>query len=164
MATPERNLRIIRALLKLVVLSQYTRFRKRRCRSPDYSFKRRSGRGLVSLFGLYQGVSIRPQSWLPIETTRAVLYRESAQTHFLRKKPPMTKREFAKIAAAAVALSGAAAAVLVAPALGQNLPDGNGKEVVQTICTACHDLSPITDAGGFSRADWETVVKSMIDM
>jgi len=76
----------------------------------------------------------------------------------------MTKREFPKIAAAAVALSGAAAAVLVAPALAQNLPDGNGKEVVQTICTACHDLSPITDAGGFSRADWETVVKSMIDM
>ena len=31
------------------------------------------------------------------------------------------------------------------------------------VCSGCHDLSPITDAG-FSRADWETVVKSMIDM
>ncbi len=71
----------------------------------------------------------------------------------------MTKRHFPKLA-----MSGAAAiAAMVAPALAQNLPNGNGKEVVERICSACHDLSPITDAG-FSRQDWETVVKSMIDM
>jgi virginiamycin B lyase len=71
----------------------------------------------------------------------------------------MTKRHFPKLA-----MSGAAAiAAMVAPALAQNLPNGNGKEVVERICSGCHDLSPITDAG-FSRQDWETVVKSMIDM
>ena len=71
----------------------------------------------------------------------------------------MTKRHFPKLA-----MSGAAAlAAMVAPALAQNLPDGNGKDVVERICSGCHDLSPITDAG-FSRQDWETVVKSMIDM
>jgi virginiamycin B lyase len=70
-----------------------------------------------------------------------------------------------KIAAATIAMSGAAAiAAVVTPALAQNLPNGNGREVVQMICTGCHDLSPITDAVGFSREDWETVVKSMIDM
>ncbi len=76
----------------------------------------------------------------------------------------MTKREFPKITAAPIAMWGAAAvAVVIAPALAQNLPNGNGREVVETICSGCHDLSPITDAG-FSRQDWEIVVKSMIDM
>jgi virginiamycin B lyase len=76
----------------------------------------------------------------------------------------MIHRNLPKIAAAAIALSGAAVlAAIVAPALAQNLPNGNGKELVETICASCHDLSPITDTG-FSREDWETVVKSMIDM
>ncbi len=50
----------------------------------------------------------------------------------------MTKRELPKIAAAIL--------------------------ILETICSGCHDLSPITDAVGFSRQDWEIVVKSMIDM
>ena len=80
-------------------------------------------------------------------------------------KPPMIKRELPKITAATIVMSGTAAmAALVAPAFGQNLPEGNGRDVVQMICTGCHDLSPITDAVGFSRRDWETVVMGMIDM
>ena len=76
----------------------------------------------------------------------------------------MTKRDFPQIVSAIFAMSGAAAvAAIVAPALAQNLPNGSGKEVTEKICSGCHDLSPITDAG-FSRQDWETVVKSMIDM
>src|ERR1700692_1556114 len=76
----------------------------------------------------------------------------------------MTKRELPKIAVATIAMSAAAAmAAVVAPAVAQNLPNGNGREVVEMICSGCHDLSPITDAG-FSREDWETVVKNMIDM
>jgi virginiamycin B lyase len=70
----------------------------------------------------------------------------------------------AKIIGLGIAISSAAGFAAVAPALGQNLPDGNGKDMVQTVCTACHDLSPITDSVGFNRTDWETVVKSMIDM
>jgi virginiamycin B lyase len=77
----------------------------------------------------------------------------------------MTKRVLPKITAAIIVISGAAAmAAIIAPALAQNLPNGNGRDVVQMICTGCHDLSPITDAVGFSRRDWETVVQSMIDM
>ena len=75
----------------------------------------------------------------------------------------MTKREHSKIVT--TVMSGAAAlTALLAPAFAQNLPNGNGREMVETICSGCHDLSPITDAVGFSRQDWETVVKSMIDM
>jgi virginiamycin B lyase len=77
----------------------------------------------------------------------------------------MTKPELPKIAAAAFAISGAAAiAAVLAPALAQNLPNGNGRDMVQMICTGCHDLEPITSSAGFSRQDWEIVVKSMIDM
>ena len=76
----------------------------------------------------------------------------------------MTKRVLPKIAAAIIVVSGAAAMVaVIAPVAAQDLPNGNGRDMVQMICSGCHDLSPITD-GGFSRQDWETVVKSMIDM
>jgi virginiamycin B lyase len=75
----------------------------------------------------------------------------------------MTKRKLPQIAAAIVLPAAAAMTALILPALAQNLPNGNGREMVETICSGCHDLSPITDAG-FSRQDWETVVKSMIDM
>jgi virginiamycin B lyase len=70
----------------------------------------------------------------------------------------------AKIFALGIAIPSVVGLAAIVPALAQNLPDGNGKEMVQTVCTACHDLSPITDSVGFNRADWETVVKSMIDM
>jgi len=77
----------------------------------------------------------------------------------------MTKRVLPKIAAAIIVVSGAAAmAAVIAPALAQDLPSGNGRDMVQMICTGCHDLEPITGSVGFSRLDWETVVKSMIDM
>jgi cytochrome c5 len=70
----------------------------------------------------------------------------------------MTKTEFPRLAAAAVAVAAA-----VVPAFAQSLPDGKGKEQVQMICTGCHDLSPITE-GGFSKEDWNAVVQSMIQM
>jgi len=75
------------------------------------------------------------------------------------------KRVFPKIAAAAiVGLSAGVIAALNIPAVAQGLPDGKGKELVGRICVACHDLSPITTSGGFTRRDWEQVVQSMIDM
>jgi virginiamycin B lyase len=40
------------------------------------------------------------------------------------------------------------------------LPDGPGKEVVQTSCTACHSLSQVTRAG-YDRAGWQNVVAMM---
>ena len=77
----------------------------------------------------------------------------------------MTKTRFPWMAAGAVAIAGAAvAAAYVLPALAQDLPPGNGKELVQNICGGCHDLTPITDSLGFSKEDWNTVVEAMISM
>jgi cytochrome c5 len=77
----------------------------------------------------------------------------------------MMKRAFPKIAAAAIAgLAIGAAVALDGPAVAQGLPDGNGKDLVRRICVSCHDLSPITGAGGMSRREWEMVVQNMIDM
>ncbi len=49
-------------------------------------------------------------------------------------------------------------------ALAQDLPGGDGKEVVEKICAGCHDLEPITGSVGGTRDEWSMVVKSMIDM
>ena len=76
----------------------------------------------------------------------------------------MTKNNFYLAAAVLSVACVTASTAIVAPALAQNLPAGNGKEMVEMICQGCHDLSPITTSIGFSRADWETVIKSMIDM
>ena len=43
------------------------------------------------------------------------------------------------------------------------LPDGNGKEVVQVACGVCHSLNQVTDAG-HSRQDWETVLHQMVNV
>ena len=76
----------------------------------------------------------------------------------------MTKNTFYLAAAAVIVACVSVSTAVVPPALGQNLPAGNGKEMVEMICAGCHDLSPITMSIGFSRADWDTVVKSMVDM
>jgi len=66
---------------------------------------------------------------------------------------------------AAISMSGAAVAASIATlALAQNLPNGKGKDVVETVCAGCHDLSPITESVGGSHDDWDMVVQSMIAM
>ena len=69
----------------------------------------------------------------------------------------MTKTAFAWTAAAIMS------AALAFPVFAQ-LPNGDGREVVRMVCAGCHDLSPITGSDGFSKEDWEIVVKSMINM
>jgi cytochrome c5 len=59
----------------------------------------------------------------------------------------------------------ALAALAILPALAaQTTPDEEGRDVMRAVCTRCHDLSPITGSGGFSREDWDAVIKSMIAM
>jgi len=79
----------------------------------------------------------------------------------------MTNSAFARIVAAAIVGWGTGALLASgAPAFAQgaSLPEGNGKELVRSICQSCHDLSPIFTSGGFSRRDWEQVVEAMINM
>jgi virginiamycin B lyase len=74
----------------------------------------------------------------------------------------MTKTNFSGLAAIVIPV--AALGSLATVALAQNLPPGNGKEVVESVCGGCHDLTPITESVGFSREDWDMVVQSMIAM
>ena len=56
------------------------------------------------------------------------------------------------------------AAVLccVLPSWGQSqLPEGNGKEIVQVACAVCHSLNTVTNSG-YSREDWATVLHEMV--
>jgi len=56
----------------------------------------------------------------------------------------------------------------VRPALrfqaGDDLPDGDGKKILQASCTACHDLTEVTKFKGYyGRDDWRDIVKTMIE-
>src|SRR5689334_19458859 len=62
------------------------------------------------------------------------------------------------------ALISAATAALALPALAQSqLPNGNGKQIIETQCTVCHELLRITNAG-HTRDEWDNVVHNMIMM
>lgn len=63
-----------------------------------------------------------------------------------------------------IVLSAVCALVLSATAFAQSLPAGEGKDAVEKICAGCHDLAPITESVGGTKADWEMVVQSMIQM
>ena len=42
------------------------------------------------------------------------------------------------------------------------LPDGAGKDAVQTQCTKCHALGLIANSGGFTRQGWEDLIATMV--
>ncbi len=58
--------------------------------------------------------------------------------------------------------------MLLAPALTgaaaqkDDLPDGDGKTILLTSCTTCHDLTEVTKLRGFyTRAQWRDVIVTM---
>ena len=44
------------------------------------------------------------------------------------------------------------------------LPEGDGKALVQGMCAACHDLNLIPRSSGYSREGWRELISSMINM
>jgi cytochrome c5 len=43
-----------------------------------------------------------------------------------------------------------------------DLPDGEGKKILEKSCTTCHDLTEVTKLRGFyTRAQWRDVVVTM---
>jgi virginiamycin B lyase len=44
------------------------------------------------------------------------------------------------------------------------LPDGAGKDVVQTQCTKCHALGLIANSGGFTRQGWGDLIDTMVKL
>jgi len=60
-------------------------------------------------------------------------------------------------------LCGAAAAQAQGPQRQPvQLPEGNGKELVEATCGSCHSLNLLTGSGGYTREGWELVLNSMV--
>ena len=71
----------------------------------------------------------------------------------------------------AVAMAGVIGARSEAQAPGQGrgaapvaLPDGAGKDQVQSICAGCHPLTNVTNSRGNDRDGWDALTKSMINL
>ena len=67
------------------------------------------------------------------------------------------------------ALAGASAGLLGAPAFAQfgpapELPDGAGKDMVETVCTTCHTTFNITGSAGYTAEQWDALTANMIDL
>ena len=52
----------------------------------------------------------------------------------------------------------------LAQAQGMELPDGEGKELVQASCVACHQTNLITASAGFTHEQWDHLISKMIDL
>ena len=55
---------------------------------------------------------------------------------------------------------------VAAKAQGQasDLPDGAGKEVVEAVCTACHETNQITRSSGYTEDGWRELIGTMVDL
>src|SRR6266481_1556448 len=56
------------------------------------------------------------------------------------------------------------AAQAQAPGPGPALPQGAGKEMVEAVCTQCHQTNMITGSSGYTRDGWKELVGTMIDL
>ena len=51
-----------------------------------------------------------------------------------------------------------------APAPQPALPDGPGKQMVETVCTQCHNLNQIRNSSGYSKEHWAELISNMADL
>lgn len=72
----------------------------------------------------------------------------------------------ARLLAALVAGSALCVFSPAAKAQGQtpDLPEGAGKEMVQGVCTACHQTSEIIRSSGYTRKGWKELTATMVDL
>ena len=67
-----------------------------------------------------------------------------------------------------VSLLAVASFFAIAPVAAQQqpaqLPEGDGKALVQGMCTACHETNQITRSSGYSREGWRELMQTMIDV
>jgi virginiamycin B lyase len=66
-----------------------------------------------------------------------------------------------------IVLAGAIACLSL-PALAQTqtakLPDGDGKALVEAVCVACHKTNMIERSSGYTKAHWEELIGTMVDL
>ncbi|MCZ4350926.1 hypothetical protein O4H61_00210 [Roseovarius aestuarii] len=56
------------------------------------------------------------------------------------------------------------ATAIYSPAAALALPDGEGREMTEAICTACHGVNMIERSSGYTRDDWHFLTSTMIDL
>lgn len=56
------------------------------------------------------------------------------------------------------------ATALCTPSAALALPDGEGREAVETVCSACHGVNLIERSSGYSADHWRFLVSTMIDL
>src|SRR5262245_2778512 len=76
----------------------------------------------------------------------------------------MARTSFATLTIALIALLALSIRPVQTQGRGQpvTLPDGVGKDAVQEQCTKCHALGLIANSGGFTRAGWEELIRTMV--
>ena len=75
----------------------------------------------------------------------------------------MTLRTAVALSAALTALAPSLASAQ-GPAPGAALPAGPGKELVEGVCTACHQPREIVRSMGYTREGWKELIATMIDL
>ncbi|HKY07501.1 MAG TPA: cytochrome C [Candidatus Binatia bacterium] len=71
----------------------------------------------------------------------------------------------AKLAIAIIALlSFFAGAPTAAQQQAVNLPEGDGKPLVQGMCTSCHEVNQITRSSGYSPEGWRELIGTMVNV
>ena len=53
---------------------------------------------------------------------------------------------------------------MLAQQQASGLPDGEGKALVESLCTACHPTNQITRSSGYTLAGWKELTGTMIDL
>jgi virginiamycin B lyase len=74
----------------------------------------------------------------------------------------MHRRSIASLTAGALCAFASVAAQ--AQSQVSELPDGAGKELVEAVCTACHETNQITRSSGYTREGWQELTGTMIDL
>ena len=68
-------------------------------------------------------------------------------------------------ALAATLAAGLLAGVLPGAARGQSaLPEGPGRDSVESVCTACHPANQITRSSGYTQDGWRALTATMVDL
>jgi virginiamycin B lyase len=55
-------------------------------------------------------------------------------------------------------------APLAAEGQAAELPEGEGKELVQSLCTSCHKMNRMNRSSGYSREGWRELIQTMVDL
>ncbi len=54
--------------------------------------------------------------------------------------------------------------LLLIPVSAVALPPGEGKDLVESVCSSCHGTRVIERSSGYSREDWRALVATMVDL